>query len=115
VADLDPIPFDGRHTDDDIELFGEYRWLYPIVIEGDRFLVPEDNFVLRAIQYVEITHRAVRMPWADYCWNNTTGCCEMRYRDSAEGPEKIGRACCIAVHPGMEILALPKGGRKCRR
>ncbi len=113
MSGLDPIRYDGPHSDDDVELFGEYRYLFPIVIEGQRFLVPEDNFVLRAIQYVEIKHRALRMPWWDYCWNNTTGCCEMRYKDSAGGVEKVGRACCTPVRPGMEIVKLPKGGRMC--
>ena len=111
---LDPIPYDGPHSDDDIELFGEYRLLFPILIEGRRFLVPEDNYVLRAIQYVEIKHRAVQMPWWDYCWNNTTGCCEMRYKESPDAPERTGRACCTPVKPGMEIVTLPKGGKMCR-
>lgn len=110
---LDPIPYDGSHSEDDVELFGEYRFLYPIVIEGERFEVPEDNYVLRAIQYVEMKYRAVRMPWWDYCWNNTTGCCEMQYKDSPGGEVKSGRACCTPVRPGMEIVKLPKGGKKC--
>ena len=112
---VDPVPFDGPHSDDDVELFGEYRFLYPIVIEGRHVLVPEDNFVLRALQFVEIKHRAVQLPWWDYCWNNTTGCCEMRYKEHAEGPELVGRACRTPVRPGMEIVTLPKGGRMCPR
>ncbi len=109
----EPIPFEGQHSEDDLELFGPYRYLYPIDVEGDRFLVPERNYVLRALQYVEIKHRAVRLPYWDYCWNNTVGCCEMTYRASPEEPEQIGRACRVEVQPGMQIVKLPKGGRRC--
>lgn len=107
------IPYQGEHTEDDLELFGPFRHLYAITIEGRRFEVPEGNCVLRILQYVEIRERAVRMPWRDYCWNDTVGCCEMIYREAPDHPEVTGRACQIAVRPGMEILRLPKGGRSC--
>jgi hypothetical protein len=109
----DVLPYTGEHTEDDLELFGPYRKLYAITVEGRRFLVPEGNCVLRAMQYIEIKDRAVRMPWRDYCWNNTVGCCEMTYRESPDGPLLEGRACTIAVRPGMDIVRLPKGGRAC--
>jgi hypothetical protein len=109
-----PIPYLGEHSEDDLELFGEYRELYPILIEGRRFAVPESISVLRACQYVEMYERALRMPWKDYCWNNTLGCCDMTYREGPGGQEKVGRACQIAVKPGMELVRLPKGGRVCR-
>jgi hypothetical protein len=108
-----PVPYEGSHTEDDLDLFGEYRQLYPVIVEGRRFLVPEDNCVLRACQFIEMYENAVRMPWRDYCWNNTTGCCEFAYREEPGGPELIGRACQIQARPGMEIVRLPKGGRSC--
>lgn len=108
-----PIPYLGEHTEDDLDLFGEYRELYPILLEGKRFEVPEYICVLRACQYVEMTSRLLRMPWRDYCWNNTVGCCEMTYREAQGAPEKVGRACQVEVKPGMEIVRLPKGGRWC--
>lgn len=107
------IPYSGEHSDDDLDLFGEYRYLFPILLEGRRYTVPEDNCVLRACQYVEITDGALRMPWRDYCWNNTAGCCAMPYREVLGGPVLVGRACRVQVRPGMEILRLPRGGRWC--
>lgn len=109
------IPWLGDHDEDDLELFGPYRSLFALVIEGRRFDVPEHTSVLRALQFVEMRQRAVRMPWRDYCWNNTTGCCEMVYREHAGAPERVGRACTTRVKPGMELVRLPKGGRTCRR
>lgn len=109
----DPRPYLGGHTEDDLELFGRFRLLYPIVVEGRRFEVPEATSVLRACQYIEMKDRAVRMPWRDYCWNDTDGCCEMTYKEKPDGPELSGRACRIRVKPGMEITRLPKGGRTC--
>lgn len=110
-----PVPYDGPHSDDDLELFGPYRLLFPIEIEGESFLVPERNYVLRALQYVEMKERAVRMPYWNYCWNDTVGCCEMTYREHDGAPEKVGRACRVAVKPGLVIVRLPKGGKKCAR
>ena len=107
------LPYEGEHSEDDIDLFGEYRLLHRIRVEGRDFFVPEDLCVLRACQYIEIKERAVRMPWRDYCWNNTVGCCEMTYKEHANDAEHVGRACRIVVQPGMEIVRLPKGGRSC--
>jgi len=109
--EADIRPYTGKWTEDDLELFGAYEKLYRIVIEGRSFWVPENNCVLRSCQYIEMYERALRMPWRDYCWNNTDGCCEMTYRESPEGPLLVGRACRTPVRPGMELVKLPKGGR----
>lgn len=109
-----PIPYEGRHTEDELELFGEFRWMYPILIDGEWVRVPEDNWVLRALQYVEMKHRTIRLPYWNYCWNNTVGCCDMVYRDHPDGPQKQGRACCTPIKPGMEIVRLPSGGKICK-
>jgi hypothetical protein len=110
--DFAPIPYQGEYTEDDLELFGEYEVLYPIVVEGRRFYVPAEISLLRACQFLEIKHRAVRMPWGQYCWNNTTGCCESTIK-RGEAIEQV-RACQTRVKPGLEVLKLPKGGRLCK-
>lgn len=113
MSSAEIIAYEGDHTEDDLELFGPYRKLYAITVEGRRFTIPEDNCVLRALQYIEMKERAVRMPWRDYCWNNTVGCCEMIYKETPDSAARVGRACQIAARPGMEIVRLPKGGRAC--
>lgn len=113
MAALAPVPFVGEHSEDDLDLFGDFRWLYPIVVEGRPFAVPEANSVLRALQYVELKHGAVALPWHRYCWNDSTGCCEMTYRPEASAAPRPGRACVVQAAPGLEIVVLPKGARSC--
>jgi hypothetical protein len=106
-----PVPFTGEIPDGHADLFGAYRSLLPIVIEGQRWLVPENNSVLRALQYLELEHRCVKMAWGNYCWNDTKGCCEMTYCPPGDPGPRAGRACQVLVQPGLQIFTLPKGGR----
>lgn len=111
----EPKPFEGTHGPDDLDLFGPFRRLLPILIEGERAFVPEGNSVLRCLQYLELKEGSVKMEWGRYCWNDTKGCCEMSYRlNPAEAP-RVGRACRVRAEAGLEILALPRGGKKCPR
>lgn len=110
-----PIPFSGTHSPDDLNLFGPFRHLLPIIVEGEPALVPEDNSMLRCLQYLEIKEGLVRMDWGRYCWNNTKGCCEMEYKPSEGAEARVGRACQVYAAPGLEILQLPRGGRLCRQ
>jgi hypothetical protein len=111
--DLAPIPVETPLSEEEIDLFGEYRFLVPIFVQGTRMLVPEKNSVLRALQYLDLRERTVRMDWGRYCWNDTKGCCEMTFRRPGTDPSK-GRACLVTVEPGLEIIELPAGGRLCR-
>jgi hypothetical protein len=110
-----PVPVEGEISEEDSDLFGEYRHLLPILVEGMRCLVPEGTSVLRALQYLELKHESVKMDWGRYCWNNTEGCCEMEVRDQETGAVHTRRACQAIVTPRLEIVRLPKGGRLCRR
>lgn len=111
ASPLAPVPVEGPLTEEEVELFGEYSQLVPIVVQGEILPVPEKNSVLRALQYLELRSQAVRMDWGRYCWNNTKGCCEMIYRVGDQEPQ-LGRACQVEACAGLEILELPKGGRK---
>ncbi|MEM7678474.1 MAG: hypothetical protein AAF449_20990, partial [Myxococcota bacterium] len=70
MGPLDPIPYADTHSEDELGLFGPFRWLYPVVIEGHSFYAPEDNSVLRALQYISLKSGAVRLRWHKFCWNN---------------------------------------------
>ncbi|MCB9651810.1 MAG: hypothetical protein H6730_35215 [Deltaproteobacteria bacterium] len=113
MAALFPRPCEGPSSDEEVDLFGDYRQLFPIHVLGRLFWVPEDNTVLRALQFLELREGAVRLPYKDYCWNDTKGCCEMRYRPTPEAEVVPARACQTRVAPGLEVVALPKGGRAC--
>jgi len=97
-------------SQEDIDLFGEYRYLIPITIKGRRFHVPEGSTVLRALQYLEIRAKALSMKWGEFCWNDTVGCCELTYRAKPNESVCTGRGCQLMVEAELEILDLPKGG-----
>lgn len=108
-----PRPSVGPSSAEELDLFGDYRQLFPIRVLGRTFWVPEDNTLLRALQYLELKEGAVRLPYKDYCWNDTRGCCEARCRPAPGAEVQVVRACQTWVTPGLEVVALPKGGRPC--
>lgn len=109
--DLAPVPVEGPLSEEEIDLFGEYRCLLPILVEGERMLVPENNSLLRALQFVELKSARLKLDWGRYCWNDTKGCCEVLVRSGTQ--EMTTRACKLGVSAGLEVLRLPKGGRRC--
>ena len=113
VESVLPKPFAGPYSEDDLLLFGRFEQLYPISIDTRRFWVPEDNTVLRALQYVSLKTGEVRLPWHTFCWNNRDGCCAFRFRSTSEAPIREARACATAVRPGLAIVQLPQGGVLC--
>ena len=107
------IPYTGSHTEDDVLMFGRYLYLYPIIVADRRFWVPENNTVLRSLQYLSVKSGVVRLPWHKYCWNNRDGCCNFMYR-APDGPcQRKGRACAKVIEPGLQIVRLPEGGVLC--
>ena len=78
-------------------IFEPYDKLVPIVILGKPFEVPENNVLLRQLQYVSEEIGSGR-----YCWNGECRCCEVGYR--LEGG-KVGSAlgCQLTGLPGLEV------------
>jgi hypothetical protein len=111
LDDLTPVPVEGPLSEEEIDLFGPYRYLIPIEVEGIRMLVPENNSALRALQYLELTQGSVRLDWGRYCWNDTKGCCAITI--AAQGGPVEVRACRTPATAGLSILTLPPGGRRC--
>jgi hypothetical protein len=97
--------------DDELDLYGPFRRLLPVHHEGRVLWMPEGNSVLRGLQYVETRTGAVHLAWGRYCWNDTVGCCELRYRSAPGEEEATGRACRLPVASGLELVTLPRGGR----
>ncbi len=99
-------------SDEDVDLFGPYTALVPITVLGQLEHVPENNSVLRALQYLELKTGRLRLDWGRYCWNDTKGCCVVSVRDAGGAPVTL-RACRLAATDGLELLSLPPGGRRC--
>jgi hypothetical protein len=79
------------------ELLDPFERLIRIVILGRVFDVPENNLLLRQMQYV-----AEDIGWGKYCWNAECRYCEISYRKEA-GPELKALACRLKGQQGMAV------------
>lgn len=103
------IPSPGPRTEEERDLFGDFRHLVRLWVGGRERYAPEPNDLLRALQFLWMENGQPALRWGRFCWNNTEACCEVRYRVGPRGAEKRGRACRLPVCPDLELLALPEG------
>jgi hypothetical protein len=85
----------------DESLLEDYERLIRIVILGRLFDVPDNNLLLRQLQYV-----CEDIGYGKYCWNGECRYCEVHYRRDGEGPELAARACRIKGQDGMRLTRL---------
>jgi hypothetical protein len=83
------------------DVYEPYRRLIRVVILGRAFQVPENNLLLRQMQFVSSD-----VGYGRYCWNGECRNCEVRYRVGAEGPEHSALACRIKGQESMRITQL---------
>lgn len=83
------------------DLFDPYDKLLRLVVLGKLFDVPENNLLLRQLQYV-----APDIASGRYCWNGECRYCEVNYRLAPDGPEFTGLACLIKGVVGMRLTRL---------
>lgn len=80
------------------DLFEAYERLIPIVILGKVFEVPENNLLLRQMQFV-----APDIGTGRYCWNGECRYCEVQYRSDAHDRDQPALACRVKGQEGMRI------------
>jgi hypothetical protein len=80
------------------DMYRPYDKLVPIVILGKRFDVPENNLLLRQMQFV-----APDIGFGRYCWNAECRYCEISYRARPDGPEVSGLACAVSGVAGLRV------------
>jgi hypothetical protein len=83
------------------DVYEPYRRLIRVVILGRVFEVPENNLLLRQMQFVSSD-----VGYGRYCWNGECRNCEVRYRVGAQGPEHSALACRIKGQESMRITQL---------
>lgn len=83
------------------DLFEPYEKLITITILGRVFQVPENNLLLRQMQFVSPDIGSGR-----YCWNGECRYCEIEYRRDGEAPALPALACRIKGLAGMRITSL---------
>ncbi len=76
--------------------------LVEITIEGKTFQVPENNSILRCVQYI-VDEDVVP---GRFCWNNECGNCEFEYQIAGETSHQRARGCQTLVEEGMNLLEL---------
>jgi hypothetical protein len=80
------------------DLLEPYTRLVRIVILGRVFEVPENNLLLRQMQYVSADIGTGR-----YCWNGECRYCEIQYRRSTDAADSPALACRVKGLEGMVI------------
>ena len=82
------------------EIFEPYDRLIEITICGEEKLVPENNSILRCLQYLDME----RISNADLCWNGDCGDCQVWLEK--EGREKPVISCRTRAQDGMNITRI---------
>jgi hypothetical protein len=85
----------------DLDLFEPFDGLIEIEVLGHTIQVPDNNCLLRSLQYVA----GETIAYGRFCWNDECGNCEVTCQSPAGEPALI-RACQARVYPGMKIIAL---------
>ncbi len=81
------------------DLYEPYEKLIPIEVLGKRFEVPENNILLRQLQFV-----APDVGTGGYCWNAECRYCEIKYE--VDGRTMTGLACRVKAVPNFKVTKL---------
>lgn len=84
----------------DSEMFEPFEKLVEIRICGTVSLVPENNSILRGLQFLHIDEISM----GDFCWNGECLNCQVWIKNGDK--EKAVMACRTNVFEGMEIVRL---------
>jgi NADH dehydrogenase/NADH:ubiquinone oxidoreductase subunit G len=82
------------------DIFGNYERLIEIEIEGRKYEVPENNSILRCLQYLDMESISL----ADLCWNGDCLNCQVWVDNN--GKEKAVISCRTNAKEGMRILRM---------
>ncbi len=80
------------------EMFEPYDRLIEITLLGEKKLVPENNSILRCLQYLDVE----KISDAELCWNGECIDCQVWIRSGDK--EKALISCRTNVTEGMEIV-----------
>ncbi len=83
------------------DFYHPFEKLIPIAVLGKRLEVPENNILLRQLQYV-----SPDIGSGKYCWNGECRYCEISYQMEKEGPVMNGLACLVKAKSGLRLTKL---------
>jgi len=88
---------------DEYEIFEPFDRLVTITICGKTRKVPENNSILRGLQFLEME----AISYGDFCWNGECLNCQVWIKSGDK--EKAVIACRANAEEGMEIVRLSEG------
>ncbi|MGO9126661.1 MAG: 2Fe-2S iron-sulfur cluster-binding protein [Terriglobales bacterium] len=92
-------------------LFRPFTHLVRISVRGKQFEVPENNPLLRCLQYLAPDE----VSYGRFCWNEDCQYCRVTF-DLGEGtPERAALACKLMVQEGMRVREVTAEIRYCLR
>jgi hypothetical protein len=83
------------------DVYEPWERLIRIVVLGRAFEVPENNLLLRQLQYV-----SEDVGMGRYCWNAECRDCEVHYTRPGDATERAGLACRLRGFEGMRLTRL---------
>ncbi|HZI95035.1 MAG TPA: 2Fe-2S iron-sulfur cluster-binding protein [Patescibacteria group bacterium] len=83
----------------DLDLFEPFDALVRIDILGHSVEVPDNNCLLRSLQYIA----GESIAYGRFCWNDECGNCEVTCISEETGQPAVVRACQARVYPGMKV------------
>lgn len=86
--------------DDTPDIFEPFDRLISVQVCGKTFNVPENNSILRALQYLDLES----ISYGDFCWNGECLNCQVWVRQGDR--EKAVIACRTIVEENVEIVKL---------
>lgn len=86
------------------DLFEPYSKLIPVYYKDKEYMVPENNTLLRALQYLNS-----EVAYGNFCWNGDCRNCQIIIRRESDSQEVTALACLTKVVPGLHIVKLPLG------
>ena len=81
-----------------------YEKLITVTINGRNYDVPENNTLLRVLQFMNLD-----LAYSKYCWNGDCRNCAFRYISRRTGKEVEALGCQMRCFPNMVIKRLPEG------
>lgn len=86
----------------DPSLLEPFERLVQICVQGREHAVPENNTVLRSLQFLDVDLYPCRL-----CWNSDCDNCRFDYIDPVSGAEVTARGCETTIWEGMSITRIP--------
>jgi len=85
------------------DIFQPYDKLVEIEILGAKYMVPENNSLLRCFQFLAMEN----ISYGDFCWNGECLNCQVWLENGDK--EKMVMSCRVIVEEGMKIVRMADG------